>query len=299
MNNIRLITRHSPLALCQTETVRDLLLKKNANLSIIISKYSTQGDREQSGALQDIGGKNLFTRDLQKKIQPGSCAVHSLKDLSVHQQPDLMLAATLTRATVCDALVSHCGKLDQLSPGSQVGTASPRRRSQLLAYRPDLNCQLIRGNVGTRLAKLDAGKFDALLLAACGLERLGLTERITERLDTTRFVPAIGQGVIGIECLKTDYPMQTLLKTIHCEQTFTCIQAERAFNRYLGGDCFSAIAAHAQFENGQLIMRAYIGSLDGKIQLRGVLAGENPNELGVTLAKQLEAQGARNFLNLE
>ncbi len=299
MNSITLLTRHSPLAMWQAETVRRLLLEKNPRLSIIIAGQSTQGDREQQIALREIGGKNLFAHDLQKKIQPGFCAVHSLKDLSVHPQENLTLAATLKRTTVCDALVSRYGTLHELRPGARVGTASPRRCSQLLSQRPDLTCKLIRGNVGTRLTKLDAGEFDAVLLAACGLERLNLAQRITEHLDPAVFVPAIGQAVIGIECLRTDQAMQTLLKSIHCEKTFTCIQAERAFNQYLGGDCFSAIAAHAEFNDGQLILRAYVGSLDGKTQLRGQLAGSDALTLGITLAKQLEADGARALLNQE
>lgn len=298
MNKITLLTRRSPLALWQAGAVHDQLMQANPNLSIIVSGHSTDGDREQGVALQEIGGKDLFAKDLQKRLEPGAAAVHSLKDLSVNEKPGLTLAATLSRATIPDALVSNKGKLAELPFGARIGTASPRRRSQLLAQRPDLNCLLIRGNVGTRLAKLDAGEYDAIMLAACGLERLGLAGRITEQLDPSIFIPAIAQAVVGIECLTEDSEMREVLKFIHCEKTYTCIQAERAFNQYLGGDCFSAIAAHAELKNSKLFMRAYVGSLDGTRQLRceGSGQADAPQQLGLKLAKELEKQGARDLL---
>jgi hydroxymethylbilane synthase len=283
----------------QTKTVRDDLLRRHPGLSVVLSAQSTQGDREQQVALQDIGGKDLFAQDLQQRLAIGSAAVHSLKDLSVNNKPGLCLAATLKRANPCDALVSHQGTFDELPAGARIGTASPRRRSQLLAARPDLDCQLIRGNVGTRLAKLDRGEFDAIILAYCGLDRLGLSERVTETLDPTVFIPAIGQAVVGVECLSSDKELQTLLQSIHCVETAVCVEAERAFNRYLGGDCFSAIAAHATVENEQLTMRAYVGSLDGQHQLRTQGSGRSPETLGINLAKELEAQGARDLLHQE
>lgn len=299
MTKLILLTRRSPLAMWQTEHVREKLLQANPNLDITISAHTTGGDREQRVALQDIGGKDLFASDLQERLQPGMAAVHSLKDLSVNQKPDLTLAATIERATIADALVSHCGKLQSLPLGARIGTASPRRRSQLLALRPDLDCRLIRGNVGTRLGKLDAGEYDAILLAACGLERLNLAERITQHLDPTVFIPAINQAVIGVECLADDPQTQSLLASIHCKKTHCCVEAERAFNRYLGGDCFSAIAAHAQLDQGTLTLRAFVGSIDGGTTLRDELSGpaDMPIELGTALAKRLEEQGARALLN--
>ena len=299
MDKLTLLTRRSPLAMWQTETVRDQLLAQHSKLSITLSAHSTGGDREQRVALQDIGGKDLFATDLRNQLQPGMAAVHSLKDLSVNAQPGLTLAAVLPRATEYDALVSRCGKLSELPQQARIGTASPRRRSQLLAVRPDLDCRLIRGNVGTRLQKLDDGEFDAIILAACGLERLGLGERITELLDPKEFIPAIGQAVIGIECLADDQATQGLLQSIHCERTHCCIIAERKFNQYLGGDCFSAIAAHAFLSEKGLSMRTYVGSLDGQTQLRAERLNTHlkPEELGLTLAQELEAQGARALLN--
>jgi hydroxymethylbilane synthase len=299
MNSITLLTRRSPLAMWQAEAVRDQLQRAHPELTVTISGHSTGGDREQKLALQDVGGKDLFATDLRKRILPGIAAVHSLKDLSVKPQPTLSLAATLKRATPTDALISTNGTLGELPTGARIGTASPRRRSQLLAHRPDLNCQLIRGNVGTRLAKLDEGQFDAIVLATCGLERLGLAHRITEQLDPTQFVPAIAQAVVGIECLSDDQDTINLLKPLHCTSTGGRVQAERAFNQYLEGDCFSAIAAHAQHNGDSLFIRGYVGSLDGKTQLRGELSGpaNSPADLGLALAKQLEAQGARELLN--
>lgn len=299
MASLTLLTRRSPLAMWQTESVRDQLLTAHPDLTVTLSAHSTGGDREQRVALQEIGGKDLFATDLRKQLQLGMAAVHSLKDLSVNTQPGLTLAATLKRASVFDALVSRCGKLTELPKNARIGTASPRRRSQLLAARPDLNCQLIRGNVGTRLRKLDSGEFDAIILAACGLERLGLGDRITERLDATQFVPAIGQAVIGVECLASDKATQAMLQAVHCQDTHRCILAERSFNQYLGGDCFSAIAAYAFIDQGRLSMRAYVGSLDGSTQLRTEMLQSDlePQALGLALAKELESQGARALLN--
>jgi hydroxymethylbilane synthase len=299
MTKITLLTRRSPLAMWQTETVRDRLLQQHPELSVVLSAHSTSGDREQRVALQEIGGKDLFAQDLQQRLAPGSAAVHSLKDLSVNNKPGLCLAATLARANPCDALVSRAGTLDQLPRGATIGTASPRRRSQLLAVRPDLDCQLIRGNVGTRLAKLDNGEYDAILLAYCGLERLGLADRVTELLDPQVFIPAIGQAVVGVECLTADTELQQLLTSIHCATTATCVEAERAFNRYLGGDCFSAIAAHATIQNDRIHLHTYVGSLDGKQQLSAQGSGTCAAELGTQLAQELEAQGARELLNQE
>jgi hydroxymethylbilane synthase len=297
MIDICLLSRRSPLALWQTEAVRDQLLQFHPNLKIRLSLHTTDGDREQDKALQTIGGKDLFAKELQKRIVPGSAAVHSLKDLSVKGNPSLCLTATLKRANPSDALISRLGTLAELPAGARVGTASPRRQSQLLAVRPDLRCQLIRGNVGSRLAKLDNNEFDAIVLAQCGLERLGLAHRITEQLDCDVFVPAIGQGVIAVECLANDQALCSLFAAIHCSQTAGCVAAERAFNAYLGGDCFSAIAAHAQWEHNQIRLQAFVGSLDGQQQLRGTLSGDNPVALGTALAKSFESRGARDLLH--
>lgn len=299
MIDVVLLTRQSPLAIWQTEAVRRCLQQQHPQLSITLSAHNTDGDREQQLALQEIGGKDLFAKDLRQHLALGRAAVHSLKDLSVNHKSDLCLAATLTRANPCDALISRAGRLDQLPQGATIGTASPRRRSQLLAVRPDLNCQLIRGNIGTRLAKLDRGEYDAILLAYCGLERLGLTGYVTEILDPTVFIPAIGQAVIGVECLKSDNKLQQLLASIHCPTTATCVEAERAFNRYLGGDCFSAIAAYATLDRGEIHMRAYVGSLDGKRQLLAQGKGSSANELGTQLGQELEERGARALLRQE
>ena len=298
MTDITLLTRRSPLAMWQAETVRNALMDAEPTLEVLIRGLSTGGDRQQHTSLQSLGGKDLFATDLREQIQPGMAAVHSVKDLSVQPTPGLQLAAMLPRGSVNDALVSPHASLDQLPKNARIGTGSPRRQSQLMAQRPDLRCELIRGNLGTRLQKLDSGEFDAILLASCGLERLQLEHRIRERLDTQHFVPAIGQAAVGIECGADDEPLKKLLALIHCSDTFACVSAERAMNRYLGGSCFAAIGAHAHIDADTLHMRGYVSRLDGSKSLNHTLSGplDAPAELGLAMGKLLEKHGARELL---
>lgn len=292
------MTRQSPLALWQTEAVKTALQRQHPTLNIETVPLSTAGDREQTVALRDMGGKSLFASDLQKRLAPGSAAVHSLKDLSVHDNPASCIAAVLPRADAQDALVTHFSNFDALPEGARIGTASPRRQSQLQARRPDLRCALIRGNVQTRLDKLDQGEYDAIVLAACGLMRLGLDHRMTARLPIDFFTPAIAQGAIAIECCADDQSLKEILATIHCEQTGVCVEAERRVNRYLGGDCFSAIAAHAILNSDQLTVCGFVGNQDGSTVIRSSVSGcaKDPQAVGETLGRQLETKGARNLL---
>lgn len=299
MTTIKLLTRQSPLAMWQTKAVEQALKQQYPALQVAPIPLSTAGDREQTVALRDIGGKNLFASDLRKCLEPGVAAVHSLKDLSVQTDAETCIAAVLPRADVHDALVTRFASLADLPQGARIGTASPRRQSQLQAYRPDLRCALIRGNVQTRLSKLDEGEYDAVVLAACGLMRLGLEGRITERLPIDFFTPAIGQGAIVVECAASDMFLKDILATIHCEQSGACVEAERSVNRYLGGDCFSAIAAYAALEGEQLTVHGFVGSHDGSTVIRSSVCGSvnYPTELGEALGKALESEGARCLLH--
>lgn len=299
MNKLTLLTRASPLALWQTHEVKRRLVEAHPDLTIEIQPESTGGDREQIRSLQTIGGKDLFASDLRDKIQPGTAAVHSLKDLSVLDQPGLLLACYLPRGRVHDALLSPHSTLEQLPKGAIVGTGSPRRQSLILHKRPDLSCQLIRGNVGTRLKKLQDGFYDAIVLAACGLERLDLLDAVTEHFNPSEFIPAIGQGIITVECASTDTQTIKRLEKIHCPQTQACADAERALNRHLGGDCFSAIGAHAKLSNGQLTLTGFVGSVDGSHQLKHTLTDtvDRADKIGYQVGAELEALGALTLLN--
>lgn len=301
MNKITIHSRNSPLAMWQTNAVYDALQQHHPKLNIEIESRKTQGDKQQQVALQEIGGKDLFASDLRAQLQMGHIAVHSLKDLSAQPQPGLTLAACLPRGSAADALITRpeypC--LKDLPKNAVIGTASPRRMSQLLTQRPDLKHKLIRGNVETRLNKLKNNEYDAILLACCGLERLQLDHHISERLPIETFIPAIGQGAIAIECLSDDSATLDIVAKINCATTKLCVDAERAVNQYLGGNCFTPIAAHATLTDQTLNLSAFVGSLDGKTVLYETQQGPatNPVELGLAVGTALEKKGAGKLLN--
>ena len=298
---LKIATRTSPLALWQTEHVKCLLMQQHPELNIELLPLVTEGDKKLSASLKDIGGKALFVKELETAMleKRADLAVHSLKDMPFELPDGLTLAAYCEREDPRDVLISqkHTSFMD-LPEGAKIGTASPRRQSLLKHLRPDLNIQLIRGNLGTRLKKLNDENFDAIVLAAAGILRLEQQACITEYFDPAVFTPATGQGVITIECRKDDENVLALLSSINHKVTEHRITAERAMNRRLTGDCHSPLAAHATCCNGDLIVNGFVGQLDGSEILRATIQGPitEANQLGTQLADDLLSQGADKLL---
>jgi len=300
---LRIATRESPLALWQAEHVQALLRKAHPDLSVELVPMTTRGDRMLNGPLSEAGGnKGLFVKELEQAMLESAAdiAVHSMKDVPAEQPTGLEMVAFLQAADPRDAFVSsRYAELDALPLGAHVGTASLRRQCQLLALRPDLRLSVVRGNVGTRLRKLDEGAFDAILLACAGLQRLGLGDRIRQALNPDQFVPAIGQGVIGIECRSDDAHTRALLAPLHHPDTTLRLRAERALNARLGGACQTPVAGHAQISGKTLQLRALVGRPDGSEILRAEDSGpvDAPEALGIAVADRLLASGARAILD--
>ncbi len=302
MQTLRIATRESPLALWQAEHVKALLEKTHAGLAVTLVPMTTSGDQLLAGPLSQSGGKGLFVKELEAALFDGSAdlAVHSMKDVPAQLPPGLMLTAYLEGEDPRDAFVSNdhaC--LMALPQGARLGTASLRRQVQAKRLRPDLLVEVLRGNVGTRLRKLDEGRHDAILLACAGLMRLGLAARIRERLDPENFVPAIGQGIVGIECRSDDRRTQALLAPLHDAGSGTRLAAERAFNARLGGACQAPIAGHAtRTADGQLRLVGLVGTPDGVTVLRDELRGpaSDADAIGIALAERLLTAGAREIL---
>lgn len=298
---MRIATRRSRLALWQAEHVAGLLQAAHPDITVELVAMTTQGDRVRGRPLADVGGKGLFVKELEIAIDEGRAhiAVHSMKDVPSELPPGMTIAAVLPRAEPRDAFVSRrYGRLAELPAGARVGTSSPRRQAQLRQHRPDLAVELLRGNVDTRLGRLDDGALDAILLACAGLERLGVADRIGEILDGEVFVPAVGQGVIGIECAVDDAPNRALVAALHDRPTATRLTAERAFAARLHGSCHSPIAAHAALDAGTLRLSAFIGAPDGREAYRDHIAGpqERATELGLALAGRMLEAGAAQLL---
>ncbi len=294
---IRIATRKSPLALWQAEHVSARLQALYPDLTVELVTMVTQGDRILDAPLAKIGGKGLFVKELEQGLLEGRAdiAVHSMKDVPAELPEGLHLAVILEREDARDAFVSlEYAAFAALPNGARVGTSSLRRQCQLKALRPDLEILPLRGNVGTRLEKLETGNFAAIILAAAGLTRLGLVHRITENLSTDISLPAVGQGAIGIECRAHDPDINALIAPLHHEATALCVQAERAFNTRLNGGCQVPIAGHAEWLQSSLRLRGLVGSLDGQTLIRG--AAEAPSTqgvaLGTALAETLLSQGA-------
>ena len=300
--HIRIATRKSPLALWQAEYVKQQLLALDASLQVDLIKMTTEGDIKLEHSLSKFGGKGLFIKELEKALLDGSAdlAVHSMKDMTVLLPEELTIAACLALHDPRDALVSNrFNSLQALPQNAIVGTSSLRRQSQILAKRPDLQIKLLRGNVGTRLKKLDDGEYDAIILAAAGLERLGLKQRITEYLSTERCLPAVGQGVIGVECRANDHALQQLLHKLNDTTAATCLAAERAMNKALEGGCQVPIAGFATIKDAYITLEGRVASPDGKTMLIAKqTANINDAEvLGEAVAKDLLAQGARAIID--
>jgi hydroxymethylbilane synthase len=299
---VRIATRQSPLALWQAQHVRQQLELRHPQLQVTLVPLTTSGDRLPA-SLTEAGGKGLFVKELEEALQDGRAdlAVHSMKDVPARLPGGLCLAAFLPPEDPRDAFVSsRYATLKELPRGARVGTSSLRRQSQLRAERPDLAAADLRGNVGTRLTRLDEGKFDAVLLACAGLRRLGFGERIAEALDVQRFVPAIGQGVIGIECREGDGATRALAQSLNDASSATRIAAERALNSALGGSCRSPVAGHAVVQGAKLQLSGLVAAPDGsriiKQQIEG--AASAAAELGRELADRLLDAGGREILRV-
>lgn len=298
---IRIATRRSPLAIWQAEHVAARLVAAHPGLAVRLLPMVTEGDRVVDRALAGAGGKGLFIKELEVAILAGEAelAVHSMKDVPAALPHGMVIAAVLMRADPRDAFVSnrHLG-LDGLPNGARVGTSSLRRQCQLRRARPDLEITILRGNVGTRLQRLDHGEFDAIILATAGLERLGLGGRIRERLPPQRMLPAVGQGTIGIECRAADARVRSLLAPLEHAPTRHCLEAERAFSARLGGSCQSPIAGHAELAGGILELQGLVGSPDGNTVYADRTAGAAADavKLGTALADRLIAAGAGALL---
>jgi len=298
---LRIATRKSPLALWQANHVRDALMARNPGLEVELLTMTTQGDKILDTPLAKVGGKGLFVKELELGMLEGRAdlAVHSMKDVPVEFPEGLGLAAVLPREDPRDVVISNTyANLDELPNGARVGTSSLRRQCQLRARRPDLQVLDLRGNVNTRLKKLDDGEYDAILLAAAGVRRMGWESRITELLAPEQFVPAIGQGAIGVEIRRDDQRVADLVGELNDPGTATRITAERALNERLQGGCQVPIAGYSEIAHGVILLRALVGRPDGSELVQGVISGrpEDAEELGQVLADDLLARGAREIL---
>jgi hydroxymethylbilane synthase len=298
---LRIATRQSRLALWQAQHVAANLRQAHAGLTVDLVPMTTQGDRIVDRSLAQVGGKGLFIKELEVAIAEGRAdiAVHSMKDVPSDMPPGMTLAAMLTRADPHDAFVSlRYPTFSELPQGARVGTSSLRRQCQINYARPDLKLLTLRGNVETRLRKLQEGEYDAIVLAAAGLIRLGLEERITHRFDLEQFVPAVGQGIIGIECREDDARSIERVRALNDELAWQCCETERAFALRLQGSCQSPIAGYAQVSGGQVQLRGVIGSPDGQEIYRGVEGGAvaDRQAVGIALADRLLDAGARPLL---
>lgn len=298
---IRIATRRSPLALWQAEFVRDELLARNPGLRVELIGIATKGDKILDTPLAKIGGKALFVKELETAMLDGEAdiAVHSMKDVPMEFPEGLFLPVICEREDPRDAFVSNqYSDVLSLPEGAKVGTSSLRRQCQLRSLRPDLQIGDLRGNVGTRLGKLDSGEFDAIVLAAAGLIRLKLENRIAQFLPTDLSLPAGGQGAVGIECREGDEAVISLLKPLHNDDTATRVVAERALNRRLQGGCQVPIACYAELTDDQLHLRGLVGNPDGSLILRTEIRGHrrDAEQMGIAAAEDLLSQGADRIL---
>ena len=298
---LKIATRQSPLALWQANFIKNRLEDLYPQIKVKLISMVTKGDVILDTPLAKIGGKGLFVKELENALleKCADIAVHSMKDVPMQFPKGLGLSVICKREDPRDAFVSNkYQSLDELPQGSIVGTSSLRRQCQLKQLRPDLDIRSLRGNVGTRLTKLDNGDYDAIILAAAGLIRLGMPNRITSFIETAQFLPAAGQGAVGIECRTDDAAVQALLAPLADPETTACVLAERAMNAHLQGGCQVPIGGYAVLENGNIYLRALVGALDGSkiIYAEGKNTLENAEILGVQIAEKLLAQGADRIL---
>jgi len=301
VSTIRIATRKSALALWQADYVKQQLKQAHPGLCVELVPMQSRGDQLLDSPLAKIGGKGLFVKELENALLAGEAdiAVHSMKDVPMEFPKGLGLFCICQREDPRDAFVSNQHKsFAELPEGSVLGTSSLRRQAQLLALRPDLQVRFLRGNLDTRLGKLDRGEYDAIILAAAGLIRLGYQPRIRELLPTEVCLPAGGQGAVGIECRSDDNALHALLAPLQDEATAICVRAERALNRRLNGGCQVPIACYAELNDKQIHLRGLVGQPDGSLLLRadGFSAMTEAETLGVALAEDLLSQGADSIL---
>ena len=299
MERLRIATRKSPLALWQTGHVAARLREAHPGLEVELVPLSTRGDEILDRSLAAIGGRGLFLKELELAMQRGEadCAVHSLKDVPMELEPGFALPAILVRDDPADAFVSNAfASLQALPAGARVGTSSLRRQAQLRALRPDLDLRDLRGNVNTRLARLDAGEYDAIVLACAGLRRLGLDARIRDRLVAPGWLPAPAQGAIAVECRSGDAATAQLFAPLDDARTRRCVEAERAMNRALHGSCHVPVAAFAEEAGAGLRLLGMVGGAKDGRAVRVEVEGMDPDTLGREAARRLLAGGAAELL---
>ncbi|MFT2089511.1 hydroxymethylbilane synthase [Paraglaciecola sp. 2405UD69-4] len=301
IRTIRIATRKSALALWQAEYVKSALLKAHQNIQVELVPMSTQGDKILDTPLAKIGGKGLFIKELEVAMNEGRAdiAVHSMKDVPVEFPEGFGLHAICERENPFDAFVSNTfTDLASLPQGAVVGTSSLRRQCQLRKMRPGLVIKDLRGNVNTRLAKLDAGEYDAIILAAAGLIRLGMQDRIRYDIPAAESLPAVGQGAVGIECRNDDAELIALLAPLNHAETATRVRCERAMNAKLNGGCQVPIGSFATLEQQQVTLKGLVGSPDGNTLLQATASGtfEQAEQVGEQVAQQLLDQGAGEIL---
>jgi hydroxymethylbilane synthase len=320
-------TRGSKLALWQAEFVKTQLQKLSPDLGIEIRKIKTTGDKILDVPLAQVGGKGLFVKEIEEALlrYEADIAVHSMKDVPTDFPDGLHLPVVCEREDPRDALILRTKskvKIEKSNPplppfskggqggitqslilslpkNAKIGTSSLRRSCQLLSLRPDLKIEQLRGNLDTRLRKLDEGQFDAIILAAAGMNRLGLQDRITEILPLDISLPAIGQGAVGIECRVNDEWVNNLISALNHPETFVCVKAERAFLKKLEGGCQVPIAAHARLKDGRIVMQGLVGSISGEKIIKGYSVGEpgHAENLGIALAEEILSKGAKEILD--
>ncbi len=298
---ITIATRESALAMWQSEYVAALIEAKTPYKTQLLP-MTTEGDQRLEVALNKIGGKGLFLKELEQAILAGEAdiAVHSMKDVPANLPSEFQICAVFPRADESDAFVSNKHQLlAELPQGAVVGTSSLRRQAQLLALRPDLDIQPLRGNVNSRLAKLDAGQYDAIVLASAGLKRLGFDQRIKSRLTAPEWLPAVSQGAIGVECLADNAELAAVLRELADHKTWQCVRAERALNLKLEGSCSVAVGALATYHlDDTIALQAGVFSPDGSQVLTARQQAYDPKILGEHVADELLQQGAKEILAL-
>ena len=297
MDRVRIATRKSQLALWQASFIKGELERTHPGLAIELVGVSTAGDRWLEAPLSEVGGKGLFINELEAALARGDAdlAVHSMKDLPAVLDGKFAMPVIGYRQDVRDAWVSPQGGLKAMPPGAAVGTSSLRRQAQILALRPDLRVRPLRGNVDTRLSKLDAGEVDAIVLAMAGLARLGWTQRVAEALPPSLFLPAPGQGALGVECRADDDQILALLAPLREPATAACVEAERGVSAGLGADCSQPLAAYAQLRGEAVLLQALLASPDGGTVLRAEAEGQ-AEQVANLVVEDLKAQGALRLL---
>jgi hydroxymethylbilane synthase len=301
VKTLKIATRNSPLALWQAEHVKQQLIDLHPDLNVELVSMTTEGDRFLDAPLVAVGGKGLFIKELEQALLNGEAdiAVHSMKDVTIDLPDELVMPVILKREDVRDVFISNNYKqIEDLPDGAVLGTSSLRRQSQVKALHPGIELKDLRGNVGTRLRKLDDGEYDAIMLAAAGIIRLGLKERITQLIPESVLLPAIGQGAIGIECRAGDTDVHELIAPLNDHETSLCVETERAFSRRLFGGCQLPIAGQASIKGNQINLVGLVARIDGSEVIKSELSGdiEKCDETGTTLAESLLERGADEIL---